>query len=53
LFFFFWGEVVLNVESLSDFFGGLALDHVSDSLAGEVQQWLDVQKVSGLLKKWS
>jgi len=46
LFFLFRGEVVLNVEGLADLFGGLALDHVSNSLAGEVQQWLDVQEVS-------
>lgn len=48
LFFLFGSEVVLNVEGLADFFGGLALDHVGNSLAGEVQQWLDVQEVSSL-----
>lgn len=48
MFFLFRSEIVLNVEGLADFFGGLALDHVGNSLAGEVQQWLDVQEVSGL-----
>jgi len=39
------GEVVLDVEQLSDLFWGLALDHVGDGLATSVKEGLDVQKV--------
>jgi hypothetical protein len=46
LFFFFWGEIVLNVEGLADFFGSLSFNHVGNGLAGEVQERLDVQVVS-------
>ena len=40
-------EVVLDVERLSNLFGCLALDHVGDGLACDVQQALDVQVVGG------
>ena len=33
-------EVVLDVERLPDFLGGLALDHVGHSLAGDVKETL-------------
>jgi hypothetical protein len=42
------GEVVLDVESLADFLGRLALDHVGDSLTSNVEKGLDVEKVGGL-----
>lgn len=38
-------KVVLDVEQLSDLLGSLALDHVGDSLATQIQQRLDVQVV--------
>jgi len=44
------GEVILDVEGLADFLGGLALDHVGHGFAGEVQKGLDV-KVIGSLRK--
>lgn len=47
LFFLLGGEVILDVESFTNLFWGLALDHVSHSLAGQVQQRLNVQKVGG------
>lgn len=42
------GEVVGDVECLADLLGGLALDHVGDSLAADVEQGLDVEIVGGL-----
>jgi hypothetical protein len=42
------GEVVLDVESLTDLIGRLALDHVGDGLAADVKEGLDVEVVSGL-----
>jgi hypothetical protein len=41
-------EVVLDVESLADLLGGLALDHVGDSLAGHIKKAFNVQVVSSL-----
>ena len=41
------GEVVLDVERLPDLLWRLPLDHVGHSLAGDVQQALDVQVVGG------
>lgn len=38
-------KVVLDVEQLSDLLGSLALDHVGDSLATEIEQRLNVQVV--------
>jgi len=40
-------EVVLNVERLADLLGGLALDHVGDSLAADVEESLDIHVVGG------
>jgi len=40
-------EIVLDVEGLPDLLRGLALDEVGHSLAGYVQQSLDVEIVSG------
>lgn len=42
------GEVVLDVESLADLVGGLALDHVGDGLAADVEEGLDVEVVGSL-----
>jgi hypothetical protein len=42
------GEVVLDVESLADLLGGLALDHVGDSLAGHIEKAFNIQVVSSL-----
>jgi hypothetical protein len=42
------GEVVLDAECLADLLRSLALDHVSNRLAGQVQQSLDVQIVGSL-----
>lgn len=42
------GEVVLDVEGLTDFLGRLALDHVGDSLAADVEEGLNVQVVGSL-----
>lgn len=39
----FGGEVVHNVEELADFFGGLTLDHVRNSLATNIA----MESVSG------
>lgn len=41
------GEVVLDVEGLADLLGGLALDHVGNSLAADVKKGLDVHVVGG------
>ncbi len=42
------GEVVGNVERLADLLGRLALDHVGDGLAADIEKWLDVEVVGGL-----
>lgn len=44
----FGGEVVLDVESLPDFLRRLALDHVGDGLASNIQEGLDVEVVGSL-----
>ena len=46
------GEVILNVEGLADLLGRLALDHVGDSLATDIEKSLDVKVVGGLAD-WS
>lgn len=46
------GEVILNVERLADLLGRLALDHVGDSLATDIEKSLDVKVVGGLVD-WS
>lgn len=42
-------EVIRNVESLSDLLGGLALDHVGNSLATNIKKGLDVEVVRSLM----
>jgi len=39
------GEVIGDVECLSDLLGGLALDHVRDGLAANVKEGLDIKIV--------
>jgi hypothetical protein len=48
LLFLFRSKVVLNVEGLSNFLGGLSLNHICYSLASEVQEWFDIQIVGRL-----
>ena len=50
LLFLLRGEVVLDVEGLADLLRSLTLDHVSNSLAGQVQQPLDVEIVCSLCR---
>lgn len=50
LVFLLGGEVVLNVEGLTDLLGGLALDHVGDSLATDIKESLDIEIVGGLTR---
>ena len=42
------GKVVLNIECLTNLFWGLALDHIRNSLASDIQQSLDVKVVGSL-----
>lgn len=42
------GEVVLDVERLADLVGRLALDHVRDGLAADIQESLNVEVVGRL-----
>lgn len=41
-------EIILDVEGLADLLRGLALDHVSDGLAADVKEGLDIQVVGSL-----
>lgn len=41
-------EVVLDIEGFTDLFGGLALNHVSDGLAADVEESFDVEVVGSL-----
>jgi len=45
LFLFLRSEVVGDVEGLSDFLWRLALDHIGDSLATNIEEWFDVKVV--------
>lgn len=45
---FFGSEVIRDVERLSDLLGRLALDHVGDRLATDVEKGLDVKEVGCL-----
>ena len=47
----FGREVILDIEGLADLFGRLALDHVGDSLAADVEQSLDVEVVGSLCSR--
>lgn len=43
-------EVVLNIEGSADLFWGLALDHVGDGLAADVEKSFDVKVVGSLCR---
>ena len=45
LFLLLGGEVILDVEGLSDLLGRLSLDHVGDGLTANIQELLDVEIV--------
>lgn len=45
------GEIIGDVEGLADLVGRLALDHVGNGLAADVEQGLDVEIVGGLNDK--
>lgn len=45
---FFRGEIVLDVEGLANLLGRLALDHVGNSLAADIQKGLDIEVVGSL-----
>jgi len=47
LLFLLGGEVIGDIEGLSDFLGGLALDHICDGLAANVEKRLDIKVVGG------
>ena len=46
--FFFRREVVLDVESLPDLLWRLALDHIRDGLAPDIEECLDVEVIRSL-----
>jgi len=48
LLFLLRSEVVLDVESLADLLGRLALDHVCDGLASNIEKSLDIEEVGSL-----
>ena len=39
---FLWSEVILDVECLANFLRSLSLHHVSNRLAGQIRQALDI-----------
>ena len=43
-------KVILNVECLTDLFWGLALDHIRNRLASDIQQSLNIKVVGSLSK---
>lgn len=45
---FLGSEVVLDVERLADFLRGLALDHIGDGLAADVEESLDIHVIGSL-----
>lgn len=44
---FLGSEVILDVESLANLLGGLALDHVRNGLAADVKEGLDIKVIGG------
>jgi hypothetical protein len=40
---FFWRKIILDIERLTNLFGGLALYHVGDGQTRQVEQRLDIQ----------
>lgn len=45
-------EIVGDIESLPDFIGRLALDHVRNGLASDIEERLDIEIVGGLRSEW-
>ena len=43
-------KVVLNIEGFADLFRGLALDHVGDGLAADIEESFDVEVVGSLCR---
>ena len=41
-------EIVLDVEGLTDLFGGFAFDHIGNSLAANVKESFNVEVVGSL-----
>ena len=48
LVFLLGSEIVLDVERLADLLGRLALDHVGDGFASDIEQGLNIKVISGL-----
>jgi hypothetical protein len=48
---FLRGKVIRNVEGLADLLGRLALDHVGNCLAADIEKRLDIQEI-GCLGLW-
>lgn len=48
--FFLWREVILDIEGLADIFWRLALDHICDGLATNIEEGLDIKVVGSLGK---
>jgi hypothetical protein len=44
-----WGKVVLDVKGLADLLGRLALDHVRNGLAANVEKSFDVKVIGSLV----
>ena len=44
----FWGEIILDVESLSDLLWRFTLDHVCNSLAADIEKSLNIHVVGSL-----
>ena len=47
---FFWGEVIYDVEELTDFLWCFSLDHVCDSLASNITTRYLVSVIDGIEK---
>lgn len=45
----FGGEIILNVERLSNLLGGLSLDHIRDRLAANIKESLYVKIICCLI----
>lgn len=41
-------EVILDVEGFADLLWGLALDHIGNGLAADIEKGLDIEVVGGL-----
>ena len=50
---FLGGEVILDIEGFADFFWGLALDHIGNGLAADVEESLNVEIIGSLCRDMS